>query len=228
MRIKFRYITGVIIAVYTVLAFFGWAPKDFQSMMSLAGSIETWWVAHAAYPSLAALGVGLFFSLFLFPETLSLVRRHLFPPNYEADIDAKKACQTILERSKWAKRNARNWRDLPRVMYEESQSEKVIIERRILNVLDQEIHKLLRNERLTCWGRESLSAGDFHLTPEKKIAADYWDRMEIHFSDFRDSLHTRYLSGPRNGELSFVGLRFCKKQLFGEFPLTWSVRKPTT
>jgi hypothetical protein len=139
----------------------------------------------------------------------------------EADIDADKAFDLVLKRSKWAKHHAKNWQALPKVMYERDRPEPTVIEERLQAQFHRELHNLLRdeNEKIICWGHESLSSAGARLTPQKKIETWLWDKMEIRLISHQYcAVHE---VGDRSGQLAFVGLRFSKKQIQKQFPLAW-------
>jgi hypothetical protein len=141
----------------------------------------------------------------------------------QPDINANDAFDLILTRSKWAKSHRHNWKSLPRVMYEKDRPEATVIDERLKAEFGREIHNKLRSGKITCWGRESFPNSGAHLTPEKEIAADNWDQLVIRGTEERQP-YARYEIGRRAGDLAFVGLRFCKKQIGKEFPAAWLSR----
>jgi hypothetical protein len=216
-----KWAWNLAVAAGFIATFFGVPlPKDFGATLSALAPIEAWWWHNAAHPILAAFAAGLLVSTVLIPWIWRHVRPHLFPDKLAADIGALPAFELILSRSKWAKRHRKNWRDMPPDRYEKGRSESELIEGRLNQLFRGELRNWLRNETLACWGSESTSATTIHITPEKPIEPQRWDEMEISF----ESGHANaayYVAGRRNGELAFVNLRFCERQIRRQFPLVW-------
>jgi len=129
-------------------------------------------------------------------------------PSYDADIDARKAFFEILASSQWRKAQdattdpkglVYNWREAR---------------------LSSEIHKALRNSRLTAWGEECLPGTV--TTPEKPIPAETWDRVQIVFdrgSLPRTAAHFKGRTSLELGSMAWVGVKFSSIQIFGMFPI---------
>lgn len=217
-----RWIWRLFVIALLALSYFGGVsiPRDWETTLSIIALIEAWWAQHAAHPLLAAFAMGLLVGTVLIPALWQQLRPHLFPDKLSPDIDAQDAFDLILSRSKWAKRQRRNWAMMPKAMYEKDRSQSDVIEGRLNQLFQREIRAWLRNEKLACWGSESTSASSIHVTPEKPIEPQRWDEIEISFS--RNPANAAYYAtGSRAGELAFVHLRFCKRQIRRQFPLAW-------
>jgi hypothetical protein len=126
------------------------------------------------------------------------------------DIDARDAFFQIYEESEWREKQQRETTDTSNLVYDW-----------LVRRLDNEIHKALRNERLNSWGEECLAGT--RTTPEKPIPSETWDKVEIVFDRQRQFPRTAaYWKGPTSrdfGGMAWVGIRFSRDQIFGQFPL---------
>jgi hypothetical protein len=127
-----------------------------------------------------------------------------------ADTDARAAYFQILENSVWSENEIKtttNTKNLRRDWLEVR--------------LDREIHRALRNSRLTAWGEECLPGSV--STPEKPIPPETWDKVEINFDRNPLPRTAAYFKGRTSlqlGPMAWVGVRFSNAQIFHLFPLT--------
>ena len=76
MRV-FIYILRLAIGpIIGLLAYFGYIP-NWPGLMDWLTSADLWLINSAEYPALFILGIALFLGLFVVPESLRLVARHL-------------------------------------------------------------------------------------------------------------------------------------------------------
>jgi hypothetical protein len=137
------------------------------------------------------------------------------PLEFAPDLDARTAFYDILANSEWAQQQ-RPGIDQPRSDW---------LPRR----LDREIHNLLRQSRIKAWGSRCLTSTT--EAPESEIAAAEWDNIEIDFAPLSSpQLHrTSAMRRIRQGGFNtvFAGVRFCRHQIYGAFPLIPPNRTPT-
>ena len=125
------------------------------------------------------------------------------------DIDAREAFFLIFEESEWRESQLKTTIDTSNLVYD-------WLARR----LDNEIHKALRNSLLSSWGEECLAGTA--TTPEKPIPPDTWDKVEIVFDRSHLPRTAAHWKGPTSrefGPMAWVGVRFSRNQIFGQFPL---------
>jgi hypothetical protein len=216
-----RFLWYILIAVgYVASFFFGISiPKNWTDAVTDLAPIEQWWGAHAAHPLLSAFLAGLALGTVLLPELWIQIKPHLFPLNPKADIAAGDAFKLLFKRSKLAHRLVKNGMLTRVVMYESHLTEPQKIGGRLRVELSDLIHNALVNGIITAWGRTDGA------NPELKIIAPEWGDYEIDFSprtlEDSPSWVCAYKRGndPRGRRIGYVGIRFCKKEVFAEFPL---------
>ena len=144
---------------------------------------------------------------------------------------AAESFQRILRQSRWAKKRAKQWRQLPPLVFETDKSEADVVEGRLRLALDKEIHDALRKGRI-----QALGTGGATST-ERPIQNEEWDNIALDFSE--RTLARRSTDGgpptvsawratkdPREGNrLVYSQVKFVKSTLCAHFPRAWCIRK---
>jgi hypothetical protein len=194
-------------------------PKDWGATLKWIAPIEQWWVSHAAHPTFAAFFAGLTIGTVLLPELWSQIRPHVFPEKPKPTITAAAAYQLVLRRSKWVRRQMKDWKSLPSVRYETSRDERAVAKERIELALNKRIHTLLRQSELKSWGCPTDGT-----ELEEEISADKWSAIQIWFEERdlqNDRVHAwRLAPDIRNNHLAYTSVRMSRKELLRAFPLT--------
>lgn len=205
---------------------FDW-PPSVGAVMAALTPVETWWAAHAANPLLSAFFVGIGFGTILLPQLWRQVRPHVFPIKLRPDISGPEGFKSVLNQSKRSKELIKKGLLTTPLRYESHLSKDEIIEGRLRKTLAREFHDLLRLGEITAWGTQDGKK------PYEKILPDSWSTLEIDFSDFERSENPA-LHAVKNGNQStgtaygYVWIKFCGKELYNEFPLSWWPRKVAT
>jgi hypothetical protein len=223
LQILLRVLLAVVIlilshALLSVFHALNWYPEEQLAKLLLA-STNIWYVEWVRWALTAILALALWLVADFF------YRRHLAKrldqatqsagdktpeplPDFEPDIDPRKAFYEILENSDWRRKQdattdpkglVSDWRELR---------------------LSSDIHKALRNSRLIAWGEESLPGTA--TTPENPIPAETWDRVEIvfdHSSLPRAFARFKGYTRSEPGAMAWVGIKFSSAQIFQMFPL---------
>jgi hypothetical protein len=221
MPSKLRLCYYAALILFSGLAFFGlWTwPKTWDAVVSFLVPLEAWWTAHAAHPVLSAFMLGLVFSTGILVEVWRLVRPLLFPPEYEADVPAFLAFDSILTKSKWAKASAKNWKMLAPLVYEKSYPQEQVIENRVEHALKDAFHNLLTQGKITAWGKPD------HHFPERKITETEWHSMKIDFHNREPRWHACAWTATQPSRISFIGIRLSQAQIDKVFPRSMIPRK---
>jgi hypothetical protein len=219
MRLRFLWYAFVVFG-FVASFFFGVSlPKNLADAMTDIAPLEQWWNVHAAHPLLAAFFAGLAVGTVLLPEVWIQIKPHVFPASPRADIAAGEAFKLIFHKSKLADELVRKNLLTRVVMIESHLTEQQKIGGRLRVELADRIHSALASSKITAWGR--IDGGN----PEREIAFTEWEDAEIDFSprtlDNSSLWVCAYKRGndPRGRRIAFVGVRFCKDQLFRQFPL---------
>jgi len=166
------------------------------------------------------------------PRFLFVEREPAQQPDSEPspDLKAVEAFNEIIDFSQWAHEHAANWRALPAVVYENSKTEYEVIERRLSQALDRELHDLLAQGKISAWGRSGPAR------VEDQIPREEWKSISIDFSP-RTLAASASTGGPpdtcafktssdiRERRLVYSDVRFSAEQLYARFPLTMSHRR---
>jgi hypothetical protein len=131
-----------------------------------------------------------------------------------SDIDARVAFYEILANSEWSR--------------QQRPGTKQPISDWLVRQLDREIHNQLRQGRLTAWGCRCLTTTA--EAPESQIPADEWENIEIDFTPLNPNFpRTSAMRRVRSGGFNtvYAGARFCKNQIYGNFPLIAPNTTPT-
>jgi hypothetical protein len=162
---------------------------------------------------IASLACGAFVSIMYVGLSLALGKRNkridADGSVYEPNIDARKAFFEILRNSKWRQQQLRNTTDT-----------RHLVPNWLEVRLDVEIHKALRNSRISSWGEECLQGTA--TTPEKPIPAEIWDKVEINFDRSSAPRTAAHFKGPTSrelGRMAWVAIKFSDNQIFDLFPL---------
>jgi hypothetical protein len=124
----------------------------------------------------------------------------------EPNVDARVAFYEILANSEWS-RQQRPGVDRP-------------VSDWLARRLDQEIHNLLRQDRLKAWGHRSLTTTS--EGPEREIPAEEWEDIEIDFAPLNPQLpRTSAMRRVRRGGFNtvYAGVRFARDQIYSRFPV---------
>jgi hypothetical protein len=221
MPLKARIAWGCFVGGCGLLAFFGlfsW-PHDSAGVLRLLNTIDGLVFRPAAHTTMFALVIGVALGTIIIPEVWRVLRAHLFPPKPEADIAVGDAFITLFKRSRLACDLVKKGMLTQAVMYESHLTESEKIGGRLRVELSDRLHNALVSGAITAWGRTEGN------NPEGKIEAKEWKEIEIDFSPRTlvdsSSWVCAYKRGndPRGRGIGFVGIRFCKKELFSKFPL---------
>lgn len=134
------------------------------------------------------------------------------------DLEAAEGFLNIVSRSRLARKAiVQGLLKIP-LMYESQLTEAGIVEGRLEKYLAGELLDRLRQGHVKVWG----TPRDSHA--EKEIEKEEWAKLELDFNE-RD-LHSipphicAITQGMRGGRLEYVAVRFSKRNLYREFPLT--------
>jgi hypothetical protein len=215
----------------TVLGWVGLRPRDiFIAGASGAGATLWSWLAGASILDRVLYGLAaLAIILGLIAVVRFLMGLHVPSPPQAGipstsrapveerpapDVDARVAFFEVLANSDWSR--------------QQRPGTKQPLSDWLARQLDREIHNQLRQERLKAWGCRCLTATV--EAPESEIPGEEWQDIEIDFTPLDPNFpRTSAMWRIRRGGFNtvFAGVRFCKNQIYSNFPLIATDTTPT-
>lgn len=104
------------------------------------------WLATSVGPPIALVALGVYF--FVRASRKQLVEVGQETADFAADLKAVEGFNRIVDSGRWALDRAANWKALPAVWYEKDRPEREVIEARLRQALDREIHDQLAQGKL--------------------------------------------------------------------------------
>lgn len=223
---RWRIIWAICVATAAFVAYlfnFDWPPK-FGVVVSALAQLESWWSAHAANPILSAFLVGVLLGTAFLPELWLQIRPHLLPLKIRPDLDGAEAFKTITLKSRRAKELVKGGLLTKPLGYESHLTELGVIEGRLRQQIENELHDLLRLGEITAFGTPDGKK------PYEKIEPSNWSALSLDLSDIdRDgspAMHAAKIdAGTGVMSYGYVWIKFCSRELYREYPLAWYPRR---